>query len=291
MKAVVISDIHSNVYALEAIRQAEPEYDAIYCAGDLVDYGPFPQQVIEWTQQHNVVCVRGNHDDIVIDVFRNEPQLAMMTGDERKWAHHNAQLLGEAEIRYLESLPLFVAFELDGYAYTMKHLYRDYLTIDSLPKFDEQWAACRPGDVNAAVGSATASAAGSTTAEAGGSATDGAPDSSAAEAAGSSVADAVDNNTKNRADANTSRGERRLVFGHTHRRCVHMLGDGALWLNPGSVSYRRPDDLSKEAHYATITDGRIELKRVAYDRAPLLEATHRTLLRADELRVAYVFFG
>lgn len=42
MKALIISDIHSNVKALESIRKAEPDYDVIYCAGDLVDYGPLP---------------------------------------------------------------------------------------------------------------------------------------------------------------------------------------------------------------------------------------------------------
>ncbi len=35
----------------------------------------------------------------------------------------------------------------------------------------------------------------------------------------------------------------RLVIGHTHRQAVRYLSDSPLWLNPGSVSYRRFDDL------------------------------------------------
>ena len=48
-------------------------------------------------------------------------------------------------------------------------------------------------------------------------------------------------------------GNRRLIFGHTHRQCIHILGDGMEWLNPGSASYRRPDDPDKTAHYAICT--------------------------------------
>ena len=43
MKALIISDIHSNIYGLEAVYKKEKDSDIIYCAGDLVDYGPFPK--------------------------------------------------------------------------------------------------------------------------------------------------------------------------------------------------------------------------------------------------------
>ncbi|WP_020618401.1 metallophosphoesterase family protein [Paenibacillus daejeonensis] len=235
MKALILSDIHSNVVALEAIVKAEPEYDVIYCAGDLVDYGPFPAEVIGWMQEHRVTCVRGNHDDIIIDVYRNGGHLHELTDGESKWAHHNARLLGESEITYLEQNPTALSFEMDGIHYTMQHLYQDYLTIDSLPKFDAFWNSHHP-------------------------------------------------------DQPDMEQQRRLIFGHTHRRCVHYLSDNSLWLNPGSVSYRRPDDPTKAAHYCTITDGVISLKHVVYDRTPLWEATEKLRLREDEMRVARVFF-
>ncbi len=56
-------------------------------------------------------------------------------------------------------------------------------------------------------------------------------------------------------------GKRRLIFGHTHRQCIHTLGEGMEWINPGSISYRRPDDPDKTAHYAVILDGNIQLKK------------------------------
>ena len=51
-----------------------------------------------------------------------------------------------------------------------------------------------------------------------------------------------------------------MVFGHTHRQCVHILGDGMEWLNPGSVSYHRLDDPDKDARYMVITDGSIKMR-------------------------------
>lgn len=89
--------------------------------------------------------------------------------------------------------------------------------------------------------------------------------------------------------------ERRLLFGHTHRRCMHLLGEGALWLNPGSVSYRRPDDPDKRAHYMVIEDGRVRFGAVSYDRSALLSKTqeiHRSgRMLATNLQDAYFFFG
>lgn len=89
--------------------------------------------------------------------------------------------------------------------------------------------------------------------------------------------------------------QRRMIFGHTHRRCVHQLADDCLWLNPGSASYRRPDDADKRAHYMLIEDGRISLRAVAYDRSAMLARAMAyvragTMLPTD-LQDAMFFFG
>ena len=46
MKILALSDIHSNIYALDAIWDKEKDADLIVAAGDLVDYGPFPKKDI-----------------------------------------------------------------------------------------------------------------------------------------------------------------------------------------------------------------------------------------------------
>ena len=88
---------------------------------------------------------------------------------------------------------------------------------------------------------------------------------------------------------------RRMLFGHTHRRCMHLLDEHTCWINPGSVSYRRPDDPDKRAHYMMIEDGCAHFGSVAYDRSALLART-REIHRAGRmlptnLQDAYFFFG
>ena len=50
MRLLIISDIHANPFALKAIEKQET-WDERYCCGDLVDYGPFPMQVIDWCRE------------------------------------------------------------------------------------------------------------------------------------------------------------------------------------------------------------------------------------------------
>ncbi len=135
MKALVISDIHSNMYALKAIWEREQDSDRIYCAGDLVDVGPFPKEVIAWVREQNVVCVQGNHDRQVAACYREHTQLDRMLARAREWQHHNAQLLDEDEVTFLEQLPRAIDFELDGIHYGMTHMYKGYNIIVSQHAF------------------------------------------------------------------------------------------------------------------------------------------------------------
>ena len=69
MKLLIISDVHANHLSLEAIWRQEPDCDEVCCAGDLVDYGPFPHEVIDWMKKHNVKAVYGNHDRELLSSF------------------------------------------------------------------------------------------------------------------------------------------------------------------------------------------------------------------------------
>ena len=48
MKILLISDLHGNWPALQAVLAAEPEVDQILCLGDLVNYGPQPAECVRW---------------------------------------------------------------------------------------------------------------------------------------------------------------------------------------------------------------------------------------------------
>lgn len=125
MKALILSDIHSNIVALEAIWARERDADVIYCAGDLVDYGPWPREVLEWVRAHGVICVQGNHDRQVAATWAEEDLWRLPDG-ALYWRHHNARRLTAEDAAFLAGLPEAVTFELDGIRYGMTHLYRGY---------------------------------------------------------------------------------------------------------------------------------------------------------------------
>lgn len=63
MRYLVISDLHSNWEALQAVIHAtRGQYDRIVCCGDLAGYGPDPNPVIDWARDNLYAVVRGNHD-------------------------------------------------------------------------------------------------------------------------------------------------------------------------------------------------------------------------------------
>ncbi|MES1260388.1 MAG: metallophosphoesterase family protein [Acidobacteriota bacterium] len=63
MRYLLLSDLHSNQEALEAVlADAAGQYDLIVSCGDLVGYGPDPNRVVEWARQHLHAVIRGNHD-------------------------------------------------------------------------------------------------------------------------------------------------------------------------------------------------------------------------------------
>jgi len=102
MRYAVLSDIHSNWEALEAVLEAceilTP--DAYLCVGDLVGYGPDPSRVIAEVRARDATTVRGNHDHAAFD-----------SGEDRyfnDWAREaiawTRERLTASERRYLEDL-------------------------------------------------------------------------------------------------------------------------------------------------------------------------------------------
>src|SRR5262245_44017827 len=67
MRALVLSDVHGNLAALEAVLASAPSHDAIWCLGDLVDFGPEPDQCVRRLVALGARCVAGNHDRLVAD--------------------------------------------------------------------------------------------------------------------------------------------------------------------------------------------------------------------------------
>ena len=79
MKLAVISDIHSNLYALMNVLNDidDKKADLIICLGDLVGYGPHPNETISLIKRRNILCIKGNYDMAVVnnsfDYIRDTP--------------------------------------------------------------------------------------------------------------------------------------------------------------------------------------------------------------------------
>lgn len=67
MRIAVISDIHSNIYALESVLNDlnTRNVDLIACTGDLVGYGTRPNEVIELIRKNRVMTIMGNYDEAI----------------------------------------------------------------------------------------------------------------------------------------------------------------------------------------------------------------------------------
>ena len=102
MRYLVISDIHANLAAFEAVlAHAAGEFDFIWCLGDMVGYGPDPNECIARLRDFPHLCLAGNHDwaalgRLDIQSFNTDARVAVL------WTQ---QELTPASRAYLESLP------------------------------------------------------------------------------------------------------------------------------------------------------------------------------------------
>ena len=101
MRIAVLSDIHANLPALDAVLAAAGDVDGIWHLGDVVGYGPDPDAVVQRLRDVGAVGVRGNHDAAAaggneIDWFNPEARRAM------EWTR---RAIGKATIEWLSALP------------------------------------------------------------------------------------------------------------------------------------------------------------------------------------------
>ncbi|MFN0053417.1 MAG: metallophosphoesterase family protein [Planctomycetales bacterium] len=117
MKILLVSDIHANWPALEAI--SEP-FDACLFLGDLVDYGASPLPCVEWVRTHASGAVRGNHDHAVAQriAARGGTGFRDLAAATRPL---NWQVLGAPQLRYLARLPVTLSLTLDGLRILLVH--------------------------------------------------------------------------------------------------------------------------------------------------------------------------
>lgn len=103
MKIALLSDLHANLPALEAVLEDVESQGCgqLVCLGDLVGYGPFPEEVVAKVRELKPICVAGNHD---IDVYND----SVLTGSNKaavevqQWTRNT---LSDEALEFLRGLP------------------------------------------------------------------------------------------------------------------------------------------------------------------------------------------
>jgi predicted phosphodiesterase len=101
MLVAVVSDIHSNLVALEAVLAASPQAAAVWCLGDTVGYGPRPEACARLVMERGTLSVAGNHDRAVVRELTTED----FNHDARDAADWTATQLSDQARGYLRGLP------------------------------------------------------------------------------------------------------------------------------------------------------------------------------------------
>ena len=101
MRVLVISDVHANYTALEAVLNDAGKVDATWCLGDLAGYGPDPNVTVEMIREiPNLTCMMGNHD---IAVTGRMP-VETFNGDARRALAHHEKVLTADNMDFLKTL-------------------------------------------------------------------------------------------------------------------------------------------------------------------------------------------
>jgi predicted phosphodiesterase len=110
MRVAVISDVHANYHALEAVLQEidAAKVDAVWCLGDTVGYGPRPNDCCSKVEEHADHCLVGNHDLVVL----GELTVSDFNDEAAAAALWTSQVLTQPSRTFLERLKPLA--EVDG---------------------------------------------------------------------------------------------------------------------------------------------------------------------------------
>ena len=114
MRIALISDIHANLPALNAVLDdiRTQGADQIIFLGDAATLGPYPKETLETLRALDCICIQGNHDAALLDLSRaNELQIAAPLHPTITWGH---SLLTEAEFEFLRSFHPTYQLDLGG---------------------------------------------------------------------------------------------------------------------------------------------------------------------------------
>jgi diadenosine tetraphosphatase ApaH/serine/threonine PP2A family protein phosphatase len=101
MRVAVLSDIHANLVALDAVLAAIPSVDQVWQLGDIVGYGPEPDAVVARLREIGAIGVRGNHDAAAL----GGREIESFNADARTAMEWTRTVIGDDTRAWLRALP------------------------------------------------------------------------------------------------------------------------------------------------------------------------------------------
>ncbi|MGH9536223.1 MAG: metallophosphoesterase family protein [Terriglobales bacterium] len=137
MKILIVSDLHGNADALTALRERA---DETWVLGDLVNYGPQPNEVVEWVARNATHVVRGNHDQAL--GYDQDPRCSPpFRNMAAEMGRYTASVLTAENRRYLRRLPRQLTLERDGVRFYLCHAVPSDPLYGYCSAESERWAA------------------------------------------------------------------------------------------------------------------------------------------------------
>lgn len=147
MRVLILSDIHANLVALETVLgEAEGHYDALWCLGDVVGYGPRPNECVEIVREQASLCVMGNHDwavlgrpGINVDDFNPQARQAVLWTREQLTADNRTYLdsLSDVPIHPADS-PNILVTHASPREPVWEYVLTPSVAMENFAEFDEQ---------------------------------------------------------------------------------------------------------------------------------------------------------
>jgi putative phosphoesterase len=155
-RVAVITDIHANLPALEAVLEAieQTDVDAVYCGGDLVGYGPHPNEVCRLIEEREIPTIYGNYD-YAIGRDSEDCGCAYRDQHDRELGQLSVEWTLEHTDRrskdFMRGLPFDLRFDMGGRRVRLVHgsprKVNEYLFQDKPARTFERIAAGADGDV------------------------------------------------------------------------------------------------------------------------------------------------
>lgn len=113
MKIAAISDIHGNIYALMKVLEDidQQKVDKIICLGDLVGYGPHPNECLALIRRREIPCIKGNYDASVVDGDFTYIRNTEINSFSLPWACNEVR---SSHKYFLGSLPNDLEYNING---------------------------------------------------------------------------------------------------------------------------------------------------------------------------------